>query len=102
HVFHEAIMLFERDSLVGKTILLVDHGTEPTGLVWSPDGAYLLYNLRQGNEDNIWWLDVASGATGKVTNNGSSIAASWRPACPTLPCDVEPESIPLYVPLVQR
>jgi hypothetical protein len=89
-VFHDAIMLFERTQPVGEMLLLVDHGSEPTGLTWSPDGNYLLYNLTQGDATDIWWVEVASGLTGKVTNDGASIAANWRPACPTTPCNAQP------------
>jgi WD40 repeat protein len=78
YVFHNAIMLFQRNELVGRMLLIVDHGSSPGWLTWSPDGNYLLYSLFEGNAADIWWLDVRSGATGKLTTNGSSIAADWR------------------------
>jgi hypothetical protein len=84
-VLHHAIMLFERDDLIGM-LLLVDVGANPTGLNWSPDGKYVFYNLDQGEGADIWWLDVNNRTTGKVTSNMLSLAPNWRPACPNEPC----------------
>ena len=99
--FHDAIMLFDRATLVGKSVLLVDHGTEPANLTWSPNGKYLLYSLFEGNNVDIWWLDVTSGKTGKVTTNGASIAANWRPACEGASCDPPPGAEQLLLPLIR-
>jgi Tol biopolymer transport system component len=100
-VFHETIMLFDRATLVGRSVLLVDHGTAPTGFTWSPDGNYLLYNLNNGDSVDIWWLDVATGATGKVTQNGASIAADWRPACEGEGCGVPSGNERVLLPFVK-
>lgn len=101
-VNHEAIMLFARDDLIGELILLVDHGTEPSGLTWSPDGKYLFYNLIQGEGGDIWWLNVNSSATGKVTSNMASLAPNWRPDCPAEPCSDVPAGEAIHIPFVEK
>ncbi len=84
-----AIVLFDREQLPTEHeqpefLLLVDHGELLGNLVWSPDGKYLLYNLFTYSEDktfaDVWWLEVETGKTGKLTNDGLSAGASWRPA----------------------
>lgn len=99
-VFHDAIMVFDRASLVGETVLLVDHGTDASGFTWSPDGKYLLYNLTQGQDVDIWWLEVATGKTRKLTSNGASIAANWRPACIDESCGEPNGNATLRLPLL--
>jgi Tol biopolymer transport system component len=98
-VFHKAIMLFNRNELIGRMILLVDHGTEPAGLTWSPDGNFLLYNLSQGDAVDIWWLDVRNGQTGRLTRNGASIAPDWRARCPNPACR---DTLGVFLPLIRR
>jgi Tol biopolymer transport system component len=85
-VSHYAIMQFNRNELIGRQILLADQGSEPSYLTWSPDGTFLLYTLFLGGGADIWWLDTRSGATGRLTTNGHSAAASWRLRCPTPNC----------------
>jgi Tol biopolymer transport system component len=64
-----------------REVLLVDHGTLTGRPSWSPDGKYLLYSLisDDGQHIDIWWLDVASGATGPLTRDGVSANADWLP-----------------------
>src|SRR6185369_15341650 len=46
---------------------------------WSPDGRYVLYTLFEAADAaNVWWLDVATGATGRVTDDGASLSVDWR------------------------
>ena len=46
---------------------------------WSPDGRYVLYTLYESTDTaNVWWLDVTTGATGRVTNDGASVSVDWR------------------------
>jgi hypothetical protein len=96
---HKAVMLFKRDELLGRQILLIDHGSSPGGFTWSPDGKFILYYLFEGNAVDIWWLEVATGATGKLTNNGSSLVADWRLRCPNPTCSDE---VRLHVPMMLR
>jgi Tol biopolymer transport system component len=98
-VSHYAIMLFKRNELVGRQILLADQGSEPSYLTWSPDGTFLLYTLFLGGGANIWWLDTQTGATGRLTTNGHSAAASWRLRCPTPTCQ---DSVNMHLPYVRR
>ena len=79
YIYHDAIQVYDRTGQLGGTVLLIDHGSITGGLSWSPDGKYLLYSLTQGKATDIWWLDVGNGTTGKVTHDGASIAADWRP-----------------------
>jgi Tol biopolymer transport system component len=97
-VSHYAIMLFNRNELIGRQILLADQGSEPSYLTWSPDGTFLLYTLFLGGAD-IWWLDTQTGATGRLTTNGQSAAASWRLHCPTPNCQ---DSVRVHLPFIQR
>ncbi len=77
-----AIMLHNRQSPAAtRQLLYVDHGTLMGSPTWSPDGRYLLYVLYADNQDgaDIWWLDVETGATGPVTNDGVSYEVDWQP-----------------------
>ncbi|WP_298817874.1 hypothetical protein [Chloroflexus sp.] len=87
-----AIMLYDRQNLANPRMLLfADHGRSISSLSWSPDGAYLLYTLeRFDGRTDIWWLDVATGATGPITTDGNALEAVWRPGNR------------LFVPLVVR
>lgn len=77
---HKAIMLHDRlEPRYPRQLLLVDHGENVGWLEFSPDGRYVLYSLIKGGRSDIWWLDIASGATGPITMDGASIAAKWRP-----------------------
>ncbi|MCS6848893.1 MAG: hypothetical protein RMN52_14400 [Anaerolineae bacterium] len=91
-----AIMIYDRQNLDNpRMVLFADHGRSVSNLSWSPDGAYLVYSLERfdGRRD-IWWLDVATGATGPVTTDGSALEASWRPGAQ--------QQQRVYVPLAVR
>ncbi len=77
-----AIMLYNRQDLANPRMLLfADHGRSIGRVRWSPDGAYLVYTLeRFDGRSDIWWLEVATGATGPVTSDGAWLEADWRPA----------------------
>ncbi len=61
-------------------LLFADHGRSIDNVRWSPDGRYLIYTLdRFDGGSDIWWLDVASGATGPITTDGRALEADWRP-----------------------
>jgi transcriptional regulator with XRE-family HTH domain len=62
-------------------------------------GANLLYTLFLGGGADIWWLDTQTGATGRLTTNGHSAAASWRLRCPTPTCQ---DSLNVHLPYVRR
>jgi Tol biopolymer transport system component len=98
-ISHYAIMLFDRNELVGRQILLADQGSEPSYLTWSPDGTFVLYTLFLGGGADIWWLDTRTGATGRLTTNGHSAAANWRVRCPTPNCQ---DSAKRYLPFIKR
>jgi hypothetical protein len=76
-----AVVLYDRQNLGNPRMLLfADHGRAIGSLSWSPNGAYLVYTLeRFDGRTDIWWLDVATGATGPVTTDGNALEASWRP-----------------------
>lgn len=76
-----AIMLYDRQNLDNpRMVLFGDHGRTVGNLSWSPDGAYLVYTLeRFDGRTDLWWLDVASGATGPITSSGNALEAAWRP-----------------------
>ena len=99
--FHKVIMLFDQGNPVGRTLMVADQGSTPANFTWSPDGKYVLYSLNQGDDSDVWWLDVATGATGKVTTDGKSIAANWRPTCVGALCNTA-STHKLYVPAVTR
>ena len=82
-VRNEAVLLHDRDDLENPRVLLIaDHGGFSDAIddfTWSPDGRYVLYGLYEAtNAANVWWLDVATGATGRVTDDGASVAVDWR------------------------
>ena len=69
------------DVATGQTenLLRVDHGSLVANLSWSPDGAFIIYSLNlDGGGAQIWWLEVATGQTGPITNTINGYAASWR------------------------
>ncbi len=77
----QAIVLYDRQNLSNPRMLLfADHGRSIDHVRWSPNGMYLVYTLHRfdGGSD-IWWLDVASGATGPITTDGRALEADWRP-----------------------
>ena len=62
-----------------KLLLRVDHGSLLSNLSWSPDGAFIVYSLNvSGSGAQVWWLEVATGQTGPITNTINGYAASWR------------------------
>jgi len=77
----KAIVLYDRQNLSNPRMLLfADHGQSISKMRWSPDGRYLIYTLaRFDGGSDIWWLDVASGATGPITTDGRALEADWRP-----------------------
>lgn len=107
-VRNEALMLFDRNDLAKPRMLLLGDLGYLSHPAWSPDGKYVVYTLGQGNRSDIWWLEVATGATGPITTDGLSRDAHWRPNPPTLglqaaPCGVSPASpVKVYLPFVQR
>ena len=111
----KAIILYERNQLPAgqdepQFALMVDHGNILGSLEWSPDGKYLLYSLFNSNENgidsgssaNVWWLEIESGKTREITNDGLSTAANWRPSGSgpvTPPADFDQA---IYLPLLRR
>jgi hypothetical protein len=99
----EAVMLHDRDDLGNPRVLLIaDQGGISgaiDGFTWSPDGRYVLYVLYESADAaNVWWLDVTTGATGRVTSDGASVSVDWRRradagpgagSAPELPCAAE-------------
>ena len=76
---HLAIDLHDRlDPSHPRQLLLADHGDSIGWLDFSPDGNYVLYTLLHENDSDLWWLEVATGATGPLTTDGASYAAKWR------------------------
>jgi hypothetical protein len=80
---NEAVMLHDRTDLSNPRVLLIaDHGGISGAIgdfTWSPDGRYVLYTLSEStNATNVWWLDVTTGSTGRVTNDGASGSVDWR------------------------
>jgi hypothetical protein len=91
-------MLFTRGEALGRQILLVDRGGSPGNLTWAPNGNFVLYTLYQGQGADIWWLDVRSGATGRLTTTGDAAAADWRGQAPVGGTGTRR----MYLPLVKR
>jgi hypothetical protein len=76
-------MLNDRDDLQNPTVLLVADqggiGGAIDDFTWSPDGRWVLYTIHESADTaNVWWLDVATGATGRVTTDGASVSVDWR------------------------
>jgi hypothetical protein len=93
YTVHYALMRFSRADPFGRQILLVDQGGTPGNLTWSPDGSFVLYTLYQGASAAIWWLDVRTGATGRLITGGA--AADWRQTVE------RPRSARAYLPLLR-
>lgn len=102
------IMLHDRqDPAATRMLLYVDQGTLIARPIWSPDGRYLLYVVLADNRDgaDIWWLNVETGATGRVTNDGLSYEVDWRPTHKLASPNPTPTSGPTATPnpaLTQR
>lgn len=95
------IMLHDRqDPTATRMVLYVDHGALVRRLVWSPDGNYLLYALQSDDKAavDLWWLDVNSGATGRITNDGVSYEVDWLPTHRGAAPAPTPNSTPLATP----
>jgi len=111
-----AIMLHDRQNPAAtRMVLYVDHGALVRRLTWSPDGRFLLYALQSDDRAavDLWWLEVASGATGRITNDGVSYEVDWLPThrgaapapTPTPTTAPQPTTAPglaqrLYLPVV--
>jgi WD40-like Beta Propeller Repeat len=79
----EAVMLHDHEDLQNPRVLLIADRGGISGAIgdftWSPDGRWVLYTLYESADAaNVWWLDVATGATGRVTNDGASVSVDWR------------------------
>ena len=62
-----------------KTLLQVDHGNLAGDLSWSPDGDFIVYSINvDGGGAQVWWLEVATGKTGPITNTINGYGATWR------------------------
>jgi len=65
--------------------VLIDHGKAYPNLSWSKDGNYIIYSLfipseadpSRGN-DQIWWLELATGKTGPITNTINAYGGTFR------------------------
>jgi hypothetical protein len=82
-VTNEAVVLHDREDVENPRVLLIaDHGGISGAIddfTWSPDGRWVLYTLYESADAaDIWWLDVETGATGRVTNDGASVSVDWR------------------------
>ena len=75
-IFHDS-----QDPTAMRQLLYIDQGTLTSRPTWSPDGRYLLYVVQadNGESSDIWWLDVDTGVTGQVTNDGVSYEVDWQP-----------------------
>ncbi|MEZ4867363.1 MAG: hypothetical protein R3C14_38920 [Caldilineaceae bacterium] len=76
------IVLHDRqDPSATRMLLYVDQGALVRRLTWSPDGSYLLYALQSDDKAavDLWWLKVATGETGRITNDGLSYEVDWLP-----------------------
>ena len=88
----EAVMLHDREDLQNPRVLLIaDHGGISGAIddfTWSPDGRWVLYTLHESvDAANVWWLDVTTGATGRVTADGASVSVDWRQRADERPDD---------------
>lgn len=81
--YNHAMMLTNPQDLANPRMLLLADNGDISAPTWSPDGKYIAYTLSHDGNRDIWWLDVASGATGPVTTDGLSHSASWRPTSVT-------------------
>ena len=84
---NQAIMLHDPiNNENDRTLVVVDYPrkiiNKPT---WSPDGKYVLFTVQTPTDKpdrvtaNIWWVDVATGDAGQITNDGQSLSPDWRP-----------------------
>ena len=103
-LYDRATVLIEPDQ--PQFLLLVDHGELLGNLSWSPDGNYILYTLFQytgTTNADVWWLEVDTGLTGRVTTDGLSLGANWRlnePDDGGIPPSQLDKSI--FVPMIRR
>jgi Tol biopolymer transport system component len=77
-----SIILYERANLAApRHLLLVDHGTLVGRPAWSPDARFLLYIVTSDDNQSsdIWWLKIATGETGRLTNTGVNFSVDWLP-----------------------
>jgi WD40-like Beta Propeller Repeat len=79
----EAVMLHDHEDLQNPRVLMIADRGGISGAIgdftWSPDGRWVLYTLYESADAaNVWWLDVTTGATGRVTNDGASVSVDWR------------------------
>lgn len=91
---NRAIMLHDAaNPALARALVTVDYPSDIDGKpAWSPDGQYLLYTVRTPTGTsasfNIWWLELATGATGPLTTDGASIQPDWRAGCAGTACGV--------------
>jgi len=66
-------------------LVLIDHGKAYPNVSWSKDGNYIIYSLfipskadlSLGN-NQIWWVEVATGKTGPITNTINAFGGTFR------------------------
>ena len=72
------ISILDLNTNIVRLILNIDHGKLSTNLSWSPDGNFIIYSLvTPKNKNEIWWLEIATGKTGPLTNTIEGYSGYW-------------------------
>ena len=67
-----------------KELLLADHGQVYPNVSWSNDGNFIIYSIKLPTDRvdwvdiQVWWLEVATGKTGPITNTLDVFGATYR------------------------
>lgn len=79
--FGSSIKVVNLSSSETTEILSIDHGFAYPRLVWLNGGEYIVYSIRltTNGQDQLWWLEVATGKTGPITNTISAAGVSAQP-----------------------
>ena len=66
-------------------LVLVDHGAAYPNVSWSKDGNFVIYSLfipsksdPNLGKNQIWWVEVATGKTGPITNTLNAFGGTFR------------------------
>ena len=76
-IYANGIKVLDLNTGKKREITLVDFGEIDPMLSWSNDGRYIFYSVRLlSGQKQIWWSEVATGATGPITNTINAFAAT--------------------------
>ena len=78
--FIDTIKILDLPSGILSEVALIDHGVAYPTMGWTKDGKFIVYSvlLADSLKSQLWWLDIATGGTGPITNTINAAGVSLR------------------------